>query len=86
MTSCQGPALDRHTLAAARFLAVKPGRVHNAYLFQMPDNSVALQIRIFANFLLMAIIVALGRYAIHALLLLYALTEAEIHIIEGKKP
>jgi hypothetical protein len=51
----------------------------------MPDNSVALQIGIFANFLLMAVIVALGWYAIHTLLLLYALTEAEINIIEGKK-
>jgi hypothetical protein len=68
-------------------LDLEPGRVRIAYLSQMPDNSsVALQIRIFENFLLMAVMVGLGWYTIHILLLLYALTEAEISIIEGKKP
>jgi hypothetical protein len=47
---------------------------------------VELQIRIVANFLSMAVLLAVGWYAINILLLLNVQTEAEINIIEGKKP
>ncbi len=52
----------------------------------MPDNSVSLQIKNICEFLLMAVMVGLGWYTIHTLLLLYTLIEVEINIIEGKKP